>query len=176
MSLPTKTLYQKGLSRKAFTLSANQERVRTIDLVFGTLILLLSWCAIIVAVELSEHENQEPGKTRWPKLKFDAEILYVMTYVARQIPMKAEVKIRRDWLAGAYMQAFQGKDVGDFNGLISKLAAREYFDISHVYPDAYCRITDEGFAYYEKHKKRRLWKNKLTKFPPPSSGKINTVA
>jgi hypothetical protein len=27
MSLPTKTLYQKGLSRKDFTLSANQGRI-----------------------------------------------------------------------------------------------------------------------------------------------------
>jgi len=150
--------------------------IRTWDLVLLALILTLFWCVIILALELIKHEKHEPGKASWRKLKFDEELLFVMTRVARQVPMNGQVKMRRDTLAGSYMQAFKGKDLGNFNGLISKLAARDYFDISHVHPDAYCRITDEGFAYYEKHKVRRRWKNKLTKLPPPPSAKITTVA
>ena len=112
----------------------------------------------------------------WPKLKFNEEILYVMTLVARQAPMNGQIKMKRDLLAESYMRAFAGKGLGDFNALISKLAARDYFDISHVWPDPYCRITDEGFEYYEKHKTRKRWKKKLPKLPPPPSAKITTVA
>ena len=151
-------------------------KVRTIDLIFGALILILFWCTTIVVLELIKHEKQEPGKGKWPRLRFNEELLFVMTWVARQIPMNGHVKVRRDWLAESYIRTFKGKNLGDFNGLISKLAAREYFDISHVHPDAYCEITDEGFAYYEKYKVRRRWKNKLTKLPPPPSAKITTVA
>jgi len=150
--------------------------VRTFDLVFVALILTLFWCVVILGIELEKHKKQEPEKTEWPKLRFDEELLFVMALVARQEPMNGLVRYKRDRLATMYIKAFEGRDLGDFNGLISKLAARGYFDTAHVYPDAYCRITDEGFAYYEKHKKKKRWKNKLTKFPPPPSGANTTEA
>ena len=69
-------------------------RMRIWDSVFLGLIVTLLLLVGLLALELDKHEKQEPDKAKWPKLKFNEEILYVMNLVAGH----EESKMKRSFI------------------------------------------------------------------------------
>lgn len=137
--------------------------VRILDLFFLSLILVLFWCVIVVALGLNKHAKHEPRPASRKKLRFNNEILFVMSRVATQVPNNAaEVEMKRKTLEESFSAFFKGKGLREFNGLMSELAVRGFFDTTrHVHPDVYCIITDDGFEYLHKHLKKRRWAKEL---------------
>jgi hypothetical protein len=137
--------------------------VRILDLFFSGLILVLFWCVFILALEMSKHEKHQSAQSKLPRLKFDREVFFVLFKIAGKGPNNVgQVEIKRSELESKYLLYFSGKRRGDFNGLISKLAARKYVDTtSHVHPEVYCIITDEGFAFFDKYRHQKRWKEEV---------------
>ena len=140
------------------------KNVRILDLIFSSLILVLFWSVTVLAIELDKQEKHESGPANRKRLRFDKEILFVMSKVAKQVPNNVgDVEIKRKTLADSYSSFFKGKDLRDFNGLISELAGRGYLDTTrNVSPDVYCIITKDGFEYYRKHLKKKRWIKELS--------------
>jgi len=147
---------------------------RILDLVFSTLILVLFWSVVVLAIELGKQQGNKSPQIRLPRLKFDREVFFVLYKIAgKGANNVGQVEMDRDQLESKYLQYFEGNKRDDFNGLISRLASRNYVDDrSHVFPDRYCIITHEGFALLERYKHRKKWKEEAAKIAKMRPGVI----
>lgn len=148
--------------------------IRILDLVFSSLILVLFWSVVIVAIDLGKHEQHLATQGRLPRLRFDREVFFVLYKIAgKGANNVGQVEMNRDQLESKYLQYFETNKRDDFNGLISKLASRHYVDDrSHVFPERYCIINREGFALLERYKHRKKWKREAAKIAKMRPGVV----
>ena len=117
-----------------------------LSLIFALIILFFRLVYIINSHTL-ESGRSEAKKA---KVKSDSEILFVLRTLADQPDSRMERKV----LSEEYIGNFGGKKTRDFNLLISKLKSANLIYTMGVELHDTCGITDEGYAYYNKHRSK----------------------
>jgi hypothetical protein len=126
-------------------------RISVPDSIFLSLILALIILFFRLAYIINSH-TVEYGRTeqKKAKVKSNSEVLFIL----RTLADKPEPSMERKVLSEEYISNFGEKKTRDFNLLISKLKSANLIYMMGVGLKDTCGITDDGYAYYNKHRSK----------------------